>query len=85
MRRLVTTKFFLALQENVQKDTSIDNRELNGMYDEFAAFVFSESSNSKDRTTYHHALVFTLSVLAEMEKQIPQKNGTFLKQCNLVD
>jgi len=78
MKRFTTTKFFLAQQEVLQKGTAIDIQVLKTVYDEFAAFVFSEFSNLQDRMAYRNALVYTLLELQEMAQHVPQKDRFFL-------
>ena len=80
MKRFTTTKFFLALQEVLQKGTVIDIHVLKTAYEEFAAFVFSEFSHLPGRTAYRNALAYTLSELKGMAKQVSHKDGFFLNQ-----
>jgi len=82
MKRFIATKFFYTLQEALQKSIAVDTEVIKNEYDEFAAFVFSEFIHLQDRTAYRNALAYTLSEFKGMAKQVSQKDGFFLNQCN---
>lgn len=72
MKKFISTKLFLALQEASQKGADIDAQVLENSYDEFVMLLFSESTASTDRAAYHNALVYTrieLTVLTEISEK----------------
>jgi len=73
MEQFIKTKFFLTLQETLQTGIEVATRKMTSEYDEFATFLFAESNNSQDRTKYREMLVYTLSGLTGLVKQILKK------------
>lgn len=64
MKRFISTKFFLTLQEASQKGIDMDTQVLDNAYDEFVILLFSEGTASTDRVAYHNMLVYTRVELA---------------------
>jgi hypothetical protein len=77
MKKFISTKFFLALQEASQKGTDIDARVLENGYDKFFRLLCSENAASTDRLVYHNALVYTRIELACLT-EIPEKKRSAL-------
>ena len=73
MKRFIETKFFLTLQEALQKDVKIDTEVLKNRYDKFAMFLLSEGSASADKAAYHNALAYTRVELACLTKGAGKK------------
>jgi hypothetical protein len=72
MKKFISTKLFLALQEASQKGADIDARVLENSYNKFFRFLFSENAASTNRVAYHNALVYTRVELAVLT-EIPEK------------
>jgi hypothetical protein len=81
MKKFISTKFFLALQEASQKGADIDVQVLENGYDEFVRFLFSGNAASTDRATYHDTLVYTRVELACLT-EIPEKKSGALSLQN---
>lgn len=74
MKRFVSTKFFLALQEDSKNGIKADVGILEKEYEEFATLMFSGGgSASTDRTAQYNALVYARIELSTMT--IGKKNG----------
>jgi hypothetical protein len=54
MKRFISTKFFLLLQDASQKSIDVDAKVLANGYDEFVLLLFSEGAASTDRVAYHN-------------------------------
>jgi hypothetical protein len=66
MKRFISTKFFLSLQEASQKGIDMDAQVLANRYDRFVLLLFSESAASTDRVAYRNMLVYTRVELASL-------------------
>jgi hypothetical protein len=85
MKQFITTKLFHAMQEVSQKGTHIDMHALRNVYDEFVALVFSEHSKFQNHTAYRDALVYTVSELTGMAKQVEEKGVIFFCKPDIFD
>jgi hypothetical protein len=81
MKRFISTKFFLLLQDASQKSIDMDAQVLANGYDEFVLLLFSEVTASTDRVAYHNMLVYTCVELASLTGvsgkkcvRLPKKN-----------
>ncbi|MDR0412211.1 MAG: hypothetical protein LBH61_00200 [Dysgonamonadaceae bacterium] len=72
MKKFISTKLFLALQEASQKGIDIDARVLENSYDKFVRLLFSENAASTNKVAYHNALVYIRVELACLT-EIPEK------------
>jgi len=76
MKRFISTKLFYSLQEPSQTGIDMDAQLLKNEYDEFVAFLFSESAAFTDKSAYHDALVLypyrTQKSYKGIGKKIPQ-------------
>ena len=75
MKRFISTKFFLILQEASQKGTEINTQVLKNEYDKFVMYVFSEGTTSIDKPAYHNALVYTRVELSNLTRVSGEKCG----------
>jgi hypothetical protein len=66
MKRFISTKFFLTLQEASQKGIEADVEVLENGYDEFALFLFSECIALNNKTAHYNALVYTRTELSAL-------------------
>jgi hypothetical protein len=66
MKRFISTKFFLSLQEASQKGIDINAQILENGYDEFVMLLFSECAATTNRVAYHNMLVYTCVELASL-------------------
>ncbi|MDR0699078.1 MAG: hypothetical protein LBG28_07685 [Tannerella sp.] len=74
MKRFISTKLFLALQEASQKNIEIDVQVLENSYDEFVNRLFKDCT-AENRSAYRNSLVYTHAELASLtgvsEKKCP--------------
>ena len=82
MKRFISTKLFLALQEASQKDIDTDAKVLQNGYDEFVKSVFQGKTIYTDKSAYHDALVYTRVELATLPKISGKKCGCLSAQSN---
>ena len=80
MKRFIKTKFFLTLQEASQKGVNKDAEALKSRYDEFAIFLFSESTVFTDKAAYHNTLVYTRIELANLTRGLGKKYDNLSKK-----
>ncbi|MDR0231983.1 MAG: hypothetical protein LBI82_07675 [Dysgonamonadaceae bacterium] len=74
MKKFISTKLFLTLQEASQMGIDGDANVLKSGYDEFVILVFSEGAAFADKTAYHNTLVYTRIELAGLtERGIEKK------------
>jgi hypothetical protein len=66
MKKFISTKFFLALQDASQKGIDKDAKVLQNGYDEFALSVFHGKAAFIDKAEYHNALAYTRVELASL-------------------
>ncbi|MDR0796191.1 MAG: RteC domain-containing protein [Tannerella sp.] len=78
MKRFIATKFFHAMQEVSQKGTLVDMHVLRNVYDEVVVMILSEYDNFKNLVAYRNALVYTVSEIKGMAKQVPPKKQFFI-------
>jgi hypothetical protein len=76
MEQLISTKFYLALQEASHSGIDIVRGALNSAYDEFAVLVFNESKTAIDRATYGDMLVYTIVELSCLTPVSKKKCGS---------
>ena len=69
MKKFISTKLFLALQEASQTGIDGDANILKSSYDEFAILIFSDGVAFADKTAYHNTLVYTRVELAGLIKR----------------
>jgi hypothetical protein len=74
MKRFISTKLFLVLQEASQKGVDVGVQALENGYDEFVIHVFHESAASTDMAAYHNTLVYTQVELKSLTK-VSKKNA----------
>jgi hypothetical protein len=77
MKRLITTEFFLALQETLQTGIDVDLCTLAKEYDEFSAILFAENATSSDKVSCHNELIFTRVELSGLTGVTEKKRGYF--------
>jgi hypothetical protein len=75
MRRFISTKLFLALQEASQKGIDMDAKVLQNGYDEFVESVFQGRTAFTDKSAHHDALVYTCVELATLPEVSGKKCG----------
>jgi len=75
MKQLITTKFFLALQETLQTGVDVDTCVLTNEYDAFSEMLFTEKATSPDKETYHNTLIFTRVELSGLTEVTGKKRG----------
>jgi hypothetical protein len=80
MKRFISTKLFLALQEVSQKGIDKDAKVLKHDYDEFVIFVFQSKTTFTDKAAYHDALVYTRVELATLPDVSGEKYGSLSSQ-----
>lgn len=85
MKRFISTKLFLTLQDASQTGVDADAQVLQNSYDEFVVFLFSESAVSKNKTAYHNALIYTRVELASLTEVSGKKCGNLFPQSNPID
>jgi hypothetical protein len=86
MKRFISTKLFLALQEASQKGTDIDTQILKNGYDEFITLLFSENAASTDKVVYHNMLVYIRIELTGLTKISRKKKAIYLRKAiDIVD
>ena len=68
MKRFISTKFFLALQEASQKGIDIDTQVLENGYEEFVLLLFLQHAALQDKAAYYHSLVYTRVELVHRTK-----------------
>jgi hypothetical protein len=73
MKRFISTKLFLALQEASQKGIDVDAKVLQNGYDEFVNSVFQGRTAFTDKSAYHDALVYTSVELATLPEVSEKK------------
>ena len=73
MKKFISTRFILTLQETSQTGIEVNTPEMTSEYDTFATLIFLESDNFPSRTKYREALVYTLSELAGLAKYFQKK------------
>ena len=79
MKRFISTKLFLALQETSQTGIDGDAGVLKNGYDEFAMLLFSNSINLTDKLSCLNMLVYTrvefagITGVSEKKMQQPVK------------
>jgi hypothetical protein len=56
MKKFISTKLFLALQDASQKGINMDAKALQNSYDEFVVSVFQSRAIFTDKAAYHDAL-----------------------------
>ncbi|MDR2914766.1 MAG: hypothetical protein LBV74_08040 [Tannerella sp.] len=66
MKRFISTKFFLTLQEASQKGIEVDAEVLKNGYDEFVLLLFSECTALNNKTVHYNALVYTRTELSAL-------------------
>jgi hypothetical protein len=76
MKRFISTKFFLALQDASQKDIDKSVQILQNGYDEFAMSVFQGRAAFTEKATYHNALVYTRVELETLPEVLGKKYGS---------
>jgi hypothetical protein len=59
MKRFISTKLYLALQEASKKGIDMDANVLQQCYDKFVKSVFRSRTAFTDKSAYHDALVYT--------------------------
>jgi hypothetical protein len=75
MKKFISTKFFLALQEASQKGIDKNAGVLKNGYDEFVESVFRGRTAFTDKAAYHDALVYTRVELATLPEVSEKKCG----------
>jgi hypothetical protein len=80
MKRFISTKLFLALQEASQKGIDMDAKVLRNSYDEFVESVFQGRTAFTDKAAYHDALVYTCVELATLPEVSGKKYGSLSSQ-----
>jgi hypothetical protein len=75
MKRFISTKLFLALQEASQNGIDKDAKVLQNGYDEFVESVFQGRTAFTDKAAYHDALVYTHVELATLSEVSGKKCG----------
>ena len=73
MRRLVTTKFFLAIQEASQTGIAIDTHVLKKCYDEFVIILYSQSAAFSGKAAFHNTLEYTRVELISLTEEVSGK------------
>ena len=76
MKRLTTTKFFIALHDITQKDISIDAQVLKKCYDEFVMLLFSQSAAFSGKAAFHNTLEYTRVELTSLTEEVSEKKCT---------
>jgi hypothetical protein len=75
MKRFISTKLFLALQEASQRGIDTDAKVLQNGYDKFVKSVFQGRTAFADKSAYHDALVYTGVELATLPEVSGKKCG----------
>jgi hypothetical protein len=80
MKRFISTKLFLALQESSQKGIDTDAKVLQNGYDKFVESVFKGRTAFTDKSAYHDALVLTCVELTTLPEVSGKKCGNLSAQ-----
>jgi hypothetical protein len=75
MKRFISTKLFLTLQEASQKGIDRDAKVLQNGYGKFVKSVFQGKTAFTDKSAYHDALVYTRVELATLPEVSGKKCG----------
>jgi hypothetical protein len=59
MKKFISTKLFLSLEEVSQKGIDADVKVLENGYDKFSMLLFSEDAACRDKAAYRNVLVYT--------------------------
>jgi hypothetical protein len=80
MKRFISTKLFLTLQDASQKGIDMDAKVLQNGYDEFVESVFQGKTAFCDKAAYHDALIYTRVELATLPDVSGKKYGSLSSQ-----
>jgi hypothetical protein len=69
MKYFLSTNFFLALKEAVQKGTDVDALILKQEYEAFACLLFGKTVESSDKAVFLNTLCYTRVELASLQKR----------------
>jgi hypothetical protein len=75
MKRFISTKFFLTLQDASPKSINIDAQVLDNEYDEFVILLFMGTALSSDRAAYRNSLIYTHAELVGLAGVSGKKQG----------
>jgi hypothetical protein len=73
MKRFISTKFFLTLQEASHKSIDTDVQVLEKGYEEFVMLLFSQHAALSDKAAYYHSLAYTRVELAGLTEVSGEK------------
>jgi hypothetical protein len=80
MKRFISTKLFLALQDASQKGIDKNTKVLQNGYDEFVNSVFQGRTAFIDKSACHDALVYTCVELTTLPEVSGKKYGCLSAQ-----
>jgi len=75
MKQIISSKFFLTLQDASQTGIDVDAKILKAEYDDFVKFVFSEDITITDRVIYRQTLLFANVELSSLALVSGKKCG----------
>jgi hypothetical protein len=78
MKKFISTKLFLTLQEASQKGVNVDAQVLENGYNDFACLLFTETSAAKDKAAFYQTLCYTQ---VELEDLYSQQASVLKKKC----
>lgn len=84
MKRFISTKLFLALQDASQNGIDMDIKVLRNSYDKFVIAVFQGRTAFTDKSAYLDALVYTHVELATLPEVSGKKCGCLSSQSHRI-
>jgi hypothetical protein len=76
MKELISTKFFLTLQEASQTGIAVNTHELGNCFEEFVMLLFSQGAAFSCKVAFHNALEYTRVELTGLTEEVSGKKCT---------
>jgi hypothetical protein len=76
MKEIVSTKFFLTMQEASQAGISVDTHVLRNCHDEFVRLLFSVNAVFKCKTAFLDTLDYTRVEMKSLTERVSKKKRT---------